>query len=277
VVDKADVVDRVYDLTDFTLVGVFVVYVRLEVLLQARVLLWQHLKLLLQLLHVLLLLVQIHGQLSQPRLFPCPDLFSLLIDQSLALLQVQTFLFEVQEALTQLVNVIFSWVLTIVGPVLPMLTHFNQEISILLKRLLLVLALLVFEFSVSDLRLQLFDRVLVLQSLRLVLVQICLLRLALVLIAHKCSIVVLDDLDLSLLHLQKAILLLVKLLGLLDDFFFLLVETVINLSLLSFFLQKSDSLEGSLWLNNKRTNFVQVLIAELFALGFRCFVLNERE
>ena len=65
------------------------------------------------------------------------------------------------------------------------------------------------------------------------------------------------------LLLEEVLLLLIKLLRLGDDLFFLLSETLVDLALLPLFLQKAHSLKRPGALYDKRSNPSQILIADL--------------
>ena len=79
------------------------------------------------------------------------------------------------------------------------------------------------------------------------------------------------------LLLEELVLLVVKLLGLLDDLVLLVGETVVDLALLSLLLQKPHRLEGALALDDERAHLVEVLVGQLLALWLGGLLLDEGE
>jgi hypothetical protein len=86
------------------------------------------------------------------------------------------------------------------------------------------------------------------------------LLLTLELILHHSRDIVLDLRGHILLHEGELLSFIVQLFGLGDDVLFLSVETVIDVTLLSFFLQESDGLHRSLTLNHEGSDFVHVIV-----------------
>lgn len=220
---------------------------------ESRVLLWYIFQLLLQVLHLLILLKQLLGQLAKhfPLIVSHP--FSLVVDELLIFLQLSVTLFEVKKSTSQPWNLVFSGFLT---PEVFVLAYIREELLISFQITELVLSLHKLVVFVIHFLSKLLDSLLVAGGHLLVLFEILLLCFAFVAVANEPLVVFVDHFYHGILLVDELFLLLIKLLRFLNNFLFLRCETVINFSFFPLLLKKSDSLQRSLTLNNEGSNFV---------------------
>ena len=170
-------------------------------------------------------------------------LLSFFIDCLFSLLQFLVFVFEVQKSASKPCNLIFTCLFT---PQVFVLAYISQKRLVLLKVCKLFLPLQIFEILLINVRSQAFNVLLIIGGKLLVFFQILLLSFPFVAVAHKALVIFMNNLDHGILLLDELFLLFIKLLSFLNNFFFLLRETVIDFTLLSFLLQQSHSLQRSL-------------------------------
>ena len=181
------------------------------------------------------------------------------VDLGLSDAELLFLVFQVNETPSQTFN---TQVVVIVG-ILIVVNDFLEELGILLQVSQLSLSLFKTALLTVDALNEMFNCLLVLVCGRGELLQSFIFLLSFLLIPQDSLLVGCDIGEYLSLFFQKLLLLLVQLLGPGDDVFFLLSETLVDLSLLSFLLEESDGLEWALTLHHEGSDSSQIFIIDL--------------
>ena len=208
--------------------------------------------------HMALLFVQLNVHLIERLFLLFLHSFHRCGNVIFSFIQLLVLLLEVRESVFERIDRVL---LTIIA-ILVVRNDLFQEFSVLVQ--VSQLGLLVFQLHLLlvDALSQFFDCLLVFECCGVELLETFVLLLALLLILKDLLLVSGDISQDFPLSLQELLLLLVELLCLRNDVFLLLIETLVDFSLLSLLLQKAHGLKWALTLHDEGSDSSQVLIVD---------------